>query len=114
MERSAHDAWTAALVIRGLRLAFLARHGPALPGFIVERAGEVLGLESPEYVALVLRTAPAAAGLSLRAMCREHYGWARSRSELYRRSLNGAMRVAAALNRAGIAVPGRLQTGPEP
>jgi len=56
--------------------------------FIVERARQVLGPDSPEYVALILRvTAPV--GLSIRAMCREHYGWHRCRSELYRRSHNG-------------------------
>jgi len=45
---------------------------------------------------------------------RGHYGWLRSRSELYRRSRNGAVRVAAALDRDGIVAPKRLQTGPLP
>jgi hypothetical protein len=112
MDPSVPSEWTAALVLRGLRLAYAAQprfdQPPALFRFIVERARDVLGKDSPEYVALVLRVAPAA-GLSIREMCREHYGWHRSRSELYRRSHNGAMRVAAALRRDGIAVPASVQ-----
>src|SRR5712671_5908280 len=108
MEPSVHYEWTAALVLRGLRLAYAAEprldQPPALFRFIAERARDVLGPDSPEYVALVLRAAPAA-GLSIREMCRERYGWPRSRSELYRRSNNGAMRVVAALTGDGIAVP---------
>jgi len=117
MDPSIPCEWTAALVLRGLRLAYAAEprfdEPPALFRFIVERARDVLGPDSPEYVALVLRAAPAA-GLSIREMCRERYGWSRSRSELYRRSRNGAVRVAAALDRDGIVAPKRLQTGPLP
>ena len=107
--------WTPALVLRGLRLAYAAHprfdEPPASFTFILERARQLLGKDSPEYVALILRvTAPV--GLSIREMCREHYGWPRSRSELYRRSHNGAMRVATSLSDDGIAVPERLQTGP--
>ena len=107
--------WTPALVVDGLRKAFAAQprfdEPPASFIFILERARQLLGKDSPEYVALILRvTAPV--GLSIREMCREHYGWPRSRSELYRRSNNGAMRVAAALSDERIAVPERLQTGP--
>src|SRR5258707_992618 len=103
--------WTPALVVRGLRLAFTdaPRLGepPASFRFILERARELLGKDSHEFVALVLRvTAPV--GLSIREMCREHYGWPRSRSELYRRSRNGAVRVAAALDRDGIVIPPEL------
>jgi len=47
-------------------------------------------------------------GLSIRAMCREGYGWHRSRSELYRRSNNAAVRVAAALRHDGVTVPPAL------
>ncbi len=74
-------------------------------------AREVLGEDSPDWAALVLRVAPAP-GLSIREMCRERYGWHHSRSELYRRSNNGAMWVATSLSDVGIAVPERLQTGP--
>src|SRR5258706_15652383 len=107
--------WTPALVADGLRRAFATQprsdEPPASFTFILERARQLLGKDSPEYVALILRvTAPV--GLSIREMCREHYGWPRSRSELYRRSHNGAVRVAAALDRDGIVAPKRLQTGP--
>lgn len=126
MYPSVPSEWTAALVLRGLRLAYAAEprldeastsahpstsaQPPALFRFIVERARDVLGEDSPEYVALVLRcsrsmrVAPAA-GLSIREMCRERYGWAGSRSELYRRSNNGAARLAAALTEDGIKPP---------
>src|SRR5258708_30122350 len=114
METSVPSEWTAALVLRGLRLAYAAEprldeastsahpstsaQEPALFRFVVERARDVLGEDSPEYVALVLRCsrsmrAAPAAGLSIREMCRERYGWAGARSELYRRSNNGAGRV---------------------
>jgi len=99
------------LVVDGLRKAFAAQprfdEPPASFTFILERARQLLGKDSPEYVAIILRvTAPV--GLSIREMCREHYGWPRSRSELYRRSHNGAMRVAAALQRDGVPIPGGL------
>jgi hypothetical protein len=107
--------WTPALVVDGLRKAFATQprfdEPPASFTLILERARQLLGKDSPEYVALILRvTAPV--GLSIREMCREHYGWPRSRSELYRRSHNGAMHVAAALQRDGVSIPGDLQTGP--
>jgi len=107
--------WTPALVLCGLRLAYAAQprfdEPPASFAFILERAREVLGEDSPDWAALVLRVAPAP-GLSIREMCRERYGWHHSRSELYRRSNNGAMWVATSLSDDGIAVPERLQTGP--
>ena len=117
MDPSIPTEWTAALVLRGLRLAYAAEprldEPPALFRFVVERARDVLGPDSPEYVALVLRASTSAQhapapGLSIREMCREHYGWHRSRSELYRRSGNGAVRVAAALTDQGVAVPAGL------
>src|SRR5258706_7496942 len=112
MDPSIPCEWTAALVLRGLRLAYAAEprldEPSALFRFVAERARDVLGPDSPEYVALVLRAAPAP-GLSIREMCREHYGWHRSRSELYRRSRNGAVRVAAALTDQGVAVPAGLE-----
>jgi len=102
--------WTAALVLRGLRLAFAREprlgEEPTSFRWILERARSVLGEGSPEYRAITLRVAPAA--LSLRAMCRERVGWRGSRSELYRRSHNGAARVAVALAAAGVAVPDAL------
>ena len=109
--------WTPALVVDGLRKAFATQprfdEPPASFTFILERARQLLGKDSPEYVALILRvTAPV--GLSIREMCREHYGWPRSRSELYRRSHNGAELVAAALERDGVPIPGGLQSGPLP
>lgn len=94
MEDHFEATWTAALVLRGFRLA----------PFIAAHAREVLGPQSLEYVALMVRTARVP-GRSLRANCRDHIGWPRSRSELYRRSRNGAERVADALNREGVAVP---------
>ena len=102
--------WTAALVLAGLRMAFAREpefgQSPAAYRFILERARTVLGERSPEFAAVTLRAAPA--GVSLRELCREHYGWRHSRSELYRRSRNGAVRVAASLNESGIAVPPAL------
>jgi hypothetical protein len=80
---------------------------PALFRFILERARELLGKDSPEFVAMVLRVTPPV-GSSIREMCREHYGWRRSRSELYRRSNNGAVRVAVALAADGVAPPAGL------
>jgi hypothetical protein len=107
--------WTPALVLCGLRLAYAAQprfdEPPASFAFIADRAREVLGEDSPDWAALVLRVAPAP-GLSIREMCRERYGWHHSRSELYRRSNNGAMWVATSLSDDGIAVPECLQTGP--
>ena len=115
MDPSIPSEWTAALVLRGLRLAYAAQprfdEPPAFFAFIADRAREVLGEDSPDWAALVLRVAPAP-GLSIREMCREHYGWHRSRSELYRRAKIAAKRVSTALNRDGVAVPERLQTGP--
>src|SRR5258706_15855337 len=109
--------WTPALVLRGLRLAFTdaPRLGepPASYSFIADRARELLGTDSLDWAALVLRVAPAP-GLSIREMCRERYGWHHSRSELYRRSNKGAIRVATSLSDDGIAGPERLQTGPLP
>jgi hypothetical protein len=107
--------WTPALVVDGLRKAFATQprfdEPPASFTIILERARQLLGKDSPEYVALILRvTAPV--GLSIREMCRERYGWHHSRSELYRRSNHGAERVAAALQRDGVPIPGGLQTGP--
>jgi hypothetical protein len=97
--------WTAALVLRALRLAMTTQ--PNLFRFVLDRARAVLGEASPDYTALVLRCAPAIGGV--RAMCREQYGWRHSRSELYRRSNRGAVRVAAALAADGVAVPDALQ-----
>jgi hypothetical protein len=115
MERSVQHEWTAELVLRGLRLAYAAQprfdEPPASFAFIADRAREVLGEDSPDWAALVLRVAPAP-GLSIREMCRERYGWHHSRSELYRRSNRGAELVAAALERDGVPIPGGLQTGP--
>jgi hypothetical protein len=99
--------WEAALVLTALRLALTSQ--PTLLRFTVDRARGVLGEHSLDYVALVLRAAPAP-GLSIREMCREHYGWRGSRSELYRRSHNGLIRLAAALSRDGVPVPDALQT----
>jgi hypothetical protein len=103
--------WTAPLVLAGLRKAFAAepRLGelPTSFSFIVERAREVLRRDSPEYTALILRVS-APIGLSIREMCRQGYGWRRSRSELYRRSHNGAVRVAAALAADRVAMPAEL------
>jgi hypothetical protein len=56
-----------------------------------------------------MRTAPAA--LSLREMVRAGIGWHGSRSELYRRSHNGAVRIAVALRRDAVPIPDALQTG---
>ena len=97
------------MVRRGLRLAYAAEprldEPPALFRFVAERAGEVLGRNSLEYIALALRAASPAGALSLREICRERIGWHRSRSELYRRSDRGAERVAAALAADGVPVP---------
>jgi hypothetical protein len=113
--------WTPALVLRGLRLAYAAQprfdeastsaQPPASYSYIADHARELLGTDSHDWAALVLRVAPAP-GLSIREMCRERYGWHHSRSELYRRSNRGAVRVAAALERDGVPIPGGLQTGP--
>jgi len=73
----------------------------------------LLGPTSAEYVSLMLRTAPVL-GVSVRQRCRERVGWFRSRSQLYWWSNKGAVRVADALNRGGIAVSPELQTGPRP
>jgi hypothetical protein len=94
--------WTGPLALRALRLAMTSQ--PTLLRFVLDTARAVLGEHSPEFVAIVLRCAPVP-GLSIREMCRERYGWHRSRSELYRRSHNGAVRVAAALMDDGVAVP---------
>src|SRR5258706_7111479 len=107
--------WTPALVLRGLRLAFTdaPRLGepPASYSFIADRAREVLGEDSPDWAALVLRVAPAP-GLSIREMCRERYGWHHSRSELYRRSNNGAMWIGPSRCGACIAGPPWFANGP--
>jgi hypothetical protein len=50
-------AWTAAHVLRGLRLAMTSQ--PTLLRFVLDRAREVLGENSREFVALVLRCGPA-------------------------------------------------------
>jgi hypothetical protein len=111
MEQSVQPEWTAALVLCGLRKAFAREpelgQPPASFHFIVDHARKLLGADSRDYTALVLRTGPTP-GLSIREMCREGYGWHRSRSELYRRSRNGAERVAAALQRDGVPVPPAL------
>src|SRR5258707_11669789 len=103
--------WTAPLVLRGLRLYFAPppRLGeqPGSLRFLVDRTRALLGPTSPEYVALMLRCAPVP-GVSLRERCRERVGWRGSRSELYRRSHNGAVRVAAALRRDDVPVPAGL------
>jgi hypothetical protein len=80
---------------------------PASYSFIADRARELLGTDSLDWAALVLRVAPAP-GLSIREMCRERYGWHHSRSELYRRSNRAAERVAAALQRSATPVPPTL------
>jgi hypothetical protein len=107
--------WTAAQVLRGLRLYFAPQprlgEQPGSLRFLADRTRELLGPTSPEYVALMLRCAPVP-GVSVRQRCRERVGWFRTRSELYRRSHKGAVRVADALNRGGIAVSPELQTGP--
>ncbi len=81
--------------------------------FLVDRTRALLGPTSPEYVSLMLRTAPVP-GVSVRQRCRERVGWFRSRSQLYWWSNKGAVRVADAFNRGGIAVSPELQTGPLP
>lgn len=106
--------WTAALVLRGLRLAFAIepRFGEGTElAFIAARAVAVLGRRSPECTALMLRVTTLA-GLSVRQMCRDRISWHRSRSAFYRCSRNGAARVAAALAQEGVAVPVALQAGP--
>jgi hypothetical protein len=109
---SAPIQWTAALVHRAMRKAYAAQPRQGQPpgpfAFIAERAGEVLGRQSPEFVALALRAASPAGALSLREMCRERIGWHGTRSELYRRSNNGAVRVAAALTADGTPIPEAL------
>ncbi len=104
------SAWTPELVLRGLRLHFDKQpqfgQYPASFRFLLERARTVLDPRSLEFIALTLRTAPAA--LSLREMVRAGVGWHRSRSELYRRSHNGAIRIAVALRRDGIPIPEAL------
>jgi hypothetical protein len=105
--------WTAALVLRGLRRHF-ARQLPLGErvdfAFLLQRARAALGERSAEYRALTLRCAPAAQ--SIRELVREKYGWSGSRSELYRRSRNGAVRVAVALANDGVPVPtGLLPAG---
>jgi hypothetical protein len=106
-----HPGWTAAMVLHGLRLAFAAQprfnEPPASVTFIRDRAREVLGPDSLDYSAVVLRTGPAR-GLSIREMVRERFGWRHSRSELYRRSHNGALRVAVVFNGDGVPVPAAL------
>src|SRR5258706_3718539 len=100
--------WTAAQVLRGLHQYFAPQprlgEQPGSLRFLVDRARTLLGPSSPEYVSLMLRCAPVP-GVSLRERCRERLGWSRSRSELYRRSHNGAVRVAVALQRDGVPVP---------
>jgi hypothetical protein len=92
-------AWTAAHVLRGLRLAMSSQ--PTLFRFVLDVAREELGEASPEYVALVRRSAPRP-GATTREMLRiERHALRRSRS--------GATRVAAALNRDGVPVPAGLQ-----
>ena len=107
--------WTAQLVLSGMRMAYAAQPGHGQPpgpfAFIAERAGEVLGRQSLEFVALAIRAASPAGALSIREMCKERIGWHRTRSELYRRSNRGAELVAAALERDGVPIPGGLQIG---
>src|SRR5258708_27864847 len=107
-------AWTGQLVLHGLRLAFTAQprlgEEPASFYFIVEQAAAVLGERSPECNALLLRTGGQGVGPSVREMCRAKLYWHASRSELYRRSNNGAERLAAAFQAAGVVVPEALQT----
>jgi hypothetical protein len=100
--------WTGALVIHGLSLYFapqprLGEQTGSLR-FLVDRTRALLGPTSPEYVSLMLRTAPVP-GVSVRQRCRERVGWFRSRSQLYWWSNKGAMRVAAALAADGVPVP---------
>ncbi len=106
--------WTPALVLRGLRLAFTDAprlgENPTTFAFLADRAAAVLGPNSPECIALMPRTGGQGVGPSVREMCRARLYWHASRSELYRRSRNGAMRVAAALQRDGVVVPEALQT----
>jgi hypothetical protein len=99
------DQWTTAPVLTACELALSSQ--PTLFCFVVERASEVLGKDSPEFNALMLRCAPPA-DVSVRERVREGYGWSGSRSELYRRSGLAAERVAAALNASGVAVPAAL------
>ena len=105
---AADTAWTAHLILAGLRLAFTAAprlgQDPASLRPIAMRTRELLGPTSREYVALMLRCAPVP-GVSLRERCRSKVGWRYSRSELYRRSHNAAVRVAAALNRERVPIP---------
>ena len=107
--------WTAAQVLRGLRMYFAPQlrlgEQPDSLRVLVDKTRQLLGPSSPEYVSLMLRCAPVP-GVSLRERCRERVGWFRSRSQLYWWSHKGAVRVADALNRGGIAVPPELQTGP--
>jgi hypothetical protein len=107
--------WTGALVLHGLRLYFAPQprlgEQPNSLRFLVDRTRALLGPTSPEYVSLMLRCAPVP-GVSVRQRCRERVGWFRSRSQAYWWSNKGAMRVAAALQRDGVPIPGGLQTGP--
>src|SRR5258706_8685797 len=107
--------WTGALVLQGLRLFFAPQprlgEQPGSLRFLVDRTRTLLGPTSPEYVSLMLRCAPVP-GVSVRQRCRERVGWFRSRSQLYWWSNKGAVRVADALNRGGIAVSPELHTGP--
>jgi hypothetical protein len=109
--------WTAAQVLRGLHLYFAPQprlgEQPGSLRFLVDRTRALLGPSSPEYVSLMLRCAPVP-GVSVRQRCRDRVGWFRSRSQLYWWSNKGAVRVADAFNRGGIAVSPELQTGPLP
>ena len=112
MTDAENDRWTPTLVIRALRVAFSRAprlgNAPAMFSFVATAALTDLGSRSPEFIALMLRARAIPAGLSLREMCRERAGWQRSRAALYRRSDAGAVRVAAALNAEGVAVPAAL------
>jgi hypothetical protein len=88
MQRSVQPEWTAALVIRALRLGMTTQ--PTLFRGVLDAASAVLGEHSKAYRALIFRAA-----------------WAHSRAEP--RSDRAAERVAAVLNRGGVALVHGLQ-----
>jgi hypothetical protein len=91
MEQSVQPEWTAALVLCGLRKAFAREpelgQPPASFHFIVDHARKLLGADSRDYTALVLRTGPTP-GLSIREMCRSFIAAAATAPSASRRRSN--------------------------